>query len=41
MLTVYLIDSKSSWIYVLVTLKDSSFLIRIVKKNRGLPLHIV
>ena len=41
MLTVYLIDSKSSWIYVQVTLKDSSFLIRIVKKNRGLPLHIV
>ena len=32
MLTVYLIDSKSSWIYVQVTLKDSSFLIRIVKK---------
>ena len=32
MLIVYLMDSKSSWIYVQLTLKDSSFLIRIVKK---------
>ena len=32
MLIVYFMDSKSSWIYVQLTLKDSSFLIRIAKK---------
>ena len=41
MLTVYLIDSKSSWIYVQVTLKDSSFLIRIVKKKLEASLYIL
>ena len=40
MLIVYLMDSKSSWIYVQLTQKDSSFLIRIVTNIEAF-LHIL